>query len=64
MAFDSLRRQFYARQHDFPLHGPRHVLLLPGAGVWVGSQPDSSQPTRSKRVGFIFHPQTDIVIQL
>jgi len=31
-----------------------HVLLLPDAGVWVGTQTEFFPPTRRKRVGFTF----------
>ena len=33
-----------------------YVLLLPDAGVWVGTQTESSQPTRRERVGSAFYP--------
>ena len=45
-SFDSGSRRTYPKQHVFSFHRPCHGLLSAGAGVWVGNQRDSSQPTR------------------
>jgi hypothetical protein len=45
-AFDTGTQRFYPYEHDSPHFRLHHVLLLPGAGVWVGNQRDSFQPTR------------------
>jgi alkyl hydroperoxide reductase subunit AhpC len=45
-SFDSGSRRTYPKQHVFPFRRLCHGLLSTGAGVWVGNQRDSSQPTR------------------
>jgi len=34
----------YPKRYVFPIHRQEHGLLLPAAGVWVGTQRNSSHP--------------------
>jgi hypothetical protein len=52
--FDSGIPRAYANRYVFLIRRQCDVLLSPDAGVRVGTQRNSSQPTRQKRVGFIF----------
>jgi hypothetical protein len=44
----------YPNTYDLLTRHRGYVLLLPDAGVWVGTRRNSSHPTRRKRVGFVF----------
>jgi hypothetical protein len=52
-AFDTGISRAYAEHYVFPFRRQRSVLLLPDAGVWVGTS--EILPTHPpKRVGFVF----------
>ena len=53
--FDTGSRRFYPRNMFLPLHRLCHVLLSPGAGVWVGISEILSSPP-GEAGGFRFHP--------